>query len=266
MQVCTVQACTPSMLSFSSTNGGATWTATVKVASISDHAVAGNLRSDALPSAAIDNAGNVYVVWQDCRFRASCASNDLVLSQSADGVSWSQPARIPIDATSSTVDHFIPGLGIDASTGGATAHLGLTFYFYPESACGTSTTSPACQLEAGFISSRDGGRTWGAAQTLTIPMSLTWLPNTFAGVMVGDYVSTVFANGKARPIFALANAPSGANQFDEAIYTTQAAISAEARARVFSSSGEHPLPGAHSDHAPRNFYDLEHRYPVRPPK
>ncbi len=257
--------CTPYMLSFSSTNGGASWGATVKISTITDHAQAGNLRSDALPTAQIDGNGNVYVIWQDCRFRTGCSSNDLILSTSADGTTWTSPARVPIDPTSSTVDHFIPGLGIDPATSGSTAHLGLTYYFYPTAACGTSTT-PACQLEVGFISSQDGGQTWGSPTTLTIPMSLTWLPNTFSGVMVADYISTVYASGKARPIFALANAPSGANPFDEAIYTTTNALATHASARRFSSAGEHPVPGARSDHGPRQYYDLEHRHPVRPPK
>ena len=35
--------------------------------------------------------------------------------------------------------------------------------------------------------------------------------------MVGDYISTSFAGGKAYPVFAVANAPSG-GVFDEAMY------------------------------------------------
>jgi hypothetical protein len=97
-------------------------------------------------------------------------------------------------------------------------------------------------------------------------MSLTWLPNTFAGVMVGDYISTVYANGRARPIFALANAPSGALLFDEAIFTTAPALAAETSSRRFSSAADRPVPNAHSDHGPRQFYDLEHHHPAGPPK
>ncbi|HEX3104780.1 MAG TPA: sialidase family protein, partial [Terriglobales bacterium] len=145
--------------SFSSTDGGATWGNVVQIARVNDHTVAGGLRSDALPSAQEDAAGNVYVVWQDCRFRTSCASNDLVMSTSSNGANWTQPARIPIDAITSTVDHFIPGLGIDPATGGSTAHLGLTYYYYPQTNCSAAN----CALYAGFISSADGGNTWSAA-------------------------------------------------------------------------------------------------------
>ena len=261
MQICTTKSCTPDMLSFSSVNGGTSWSSTAKISSITDHHAAGNLRSDPLPASAIDSAGNVYLVWQDCRFRVNCSSNDLIMSTSVDGITWTTPARLPIDGTASGADHFIPGLGIDPATSGNTAHLGLTYYFYPTAACG-SGAQPACQLEAGFISSQNGGQTWTAPATLTIPMSLTWLPNTFAGVMVGDYIATVYAKGKARPIFALANAPSGALPFDEAIYTTTSALAAESSRRRFSSAADHPVPNAHSDHGPRQFYDLEHRYPV----
>jgi len=262
LQICLVQTCSPYMLSFSSVNGGASWSPTTRIAPVTDHFSAGNLRSDALPSAQVDGGGTVYVVWQDCKFRANCTANDLVLAQSADGSTWSSPARIPIDSVSSTADHFIPGLGIDVTTSGSTAHLGLVYYFYPVANCGTSTAT-ACQLQAGFISSNDGGQTWTAPTTLTIPMSLTWLPNTFSGVMVGDYMATVFSGGKARPVFALANAPGAGLAFDEAIYTTKNSF-AGSSVRRFSSAGERPVPGAHSDHGPRGFYDLEHMHPVPP--
>ena len=37
--------------------------------------------------------------------------------------------------------------------------------------------------------------------------------------MVGDYISTSFSGGVARPVFVVAKAPSG-GQFQEATYTT----------------------------------------------
>src|SRR5205085_9483898 len=100
---------------------------------ITDHAEQGGLRSTPLPSAEMDAAGTVYVVWSDCRFRVNCTANDLVLSKSSDGVTWSMPARIPVDPTTSTIDHFIPGLGVDPGTSGSSAHLGLAYYYYPTS-------------------------------------------------------------------------------------------------------------------------------------
>lgn len=77
------------IVSLTSTDGGATYSNPVTVAAISHHTVAGGLRSDALPSAEIDRAGKVYAVWTDCRFRANCAENDIVMSTSANGTTWS---------------------------------------------------------------------------------------------------------------------------------------------------------------------------------
>jgi len=226
----------PVIQSFSSSDGGTTWGNVVQVAAVSDHLVAGGLRSDALPSAQEDAAGNIYVVWQDCRFRANCASNDLVMSTSADGTNWTQPARIPIDAVTSTSDHFIPGLGIDPTTGASTAHLGLTYYYYPQANC----TSATCALYAGFISSADGGSTWSAATPVAGPMALSWLPATDSGQMVADYIATSFAGGKAYGFFAVAKAKSGST-FDEAIFTTQSGFSVAAAEAKNSSAGESPV-------------------------
>ncbi|MEV6827396.1 sialidase family protein [Amycolatopsis sp. NPDC051102] len=192
--------------SFRSTNGGASWNSTVAVATISHHDAAGGLREEALPSAEIDGTGTVYVAWSDCRFRSGCPSNDIVLSKSATGTTWSAPARIPIDATTSTVDHFVPGIGVDPSTSGTSARIGLTYYFYPNANC----TAATCQLDVGFIASTNGGTSWTTATQVAGPMSLSWIPNTSQGRMFGDYISTsVRAGGNAFPIIPIASAPSG---------------------------------------------------------
>ena len=70
---------------FTSTNGGVSWGKSQQIATISSHLVAGGLRNPNLPSAGIDAAGTVYVVWSDCRFRTSCVSNDIVMSTSSNG-------------------------------------------------------------------------------------------------------------------------------------------------------------------------------------
>jgi hypothetical protein len=238
--------------SFSSTDGGASWRNIVQVAAVTDHAVAGGLRSDALPSAQEDAAGNIYVIWQDCRFRANCASNDLVMSTSANGANWTQPARIPIDAVNSTVDHFIPGLGIDPATAGSTAHLGLTYYYYPQTNC----TAATCALYAGFISSADGGSTWSAATPVAGPMALSWLPSTDSGQMVADYIATSFAGGNAYGFFAVAKAKSGST-FNEAIYTTQTGFNVAAAEVKNSSAADRPVTSAISHAVARKNVSLK---------
>lgn len=218
---------------FRSTNGGTSWTSSVTISAFNDHTVSG-LRTEPLPSAEIDGAGKVYVTWQDCRFESGCASNDLVMSTSTNGTTWSTVVRIPIDPVGSGIDHVIPGLAVDKATSGTSAHLALAFYF-----C-TST----CQLQVGFVSSTNGGSTWTAKNTLTTtPMPLTWIANTSLGRMVGDYISTSFSNGLAFPVFAVATAPTGST-FNEAMFTTVGGL-APARGTL-KASADHVLSVASS--------------------
>jgi hypothetical protein len=200
--------------SFRSTDGGASWSPSVLVASISHHQVAGGLREEPLPSAAVDAAGTVYVAWADCRFRANCSSNDIVIARSTSETTWAAPARVPIDAVASAADHFTPGLAVDRATSGATARVGLAYYFYPQASC----TAATCQLDAGFISSANGGATWSAPTQLAGPMSLSWLPNTSLGPMFGDYIAAAIPpGGNAYPVIPVAKAPTGTT-FHMAMY------------------------------------------------
>ncbi len=234
------------IIAWSSTNGGASWSSTVTVSAVSDHAPAGNLRSGPLPTAEIDAAGKVYVAWQDCRFRRGCKSNDIVFSTSTDGVTWSAVSRVPIDATTSSVDHFIPGLGVNPTTSGTTTKLGLTYYFYRNTSCGKR--SHPCQLEVGYIQSNNGGSTWNTHTDVAGPFDIALTPNTSQGRMVGDYISTSWVGASAFGAFAVAKAPTG-SAFDQAIYVPAGGLSAAASGFVNTSKGERPVPGAASDHA-----------------
>src|SRR6266446_6654370 len=252
------------VIAFSSMYGGKSWTKAVNVASYMSHAEAGGLRSAGLISSAVDAGGKVYVMWPDCRFRTNCSSNDIVYSTSTTATTWSAVKRVPIDPVTSTVDHFITGAAIAPGTKGTTAHIALAYYFYPVSSCGNN-----CALSVGFTQSSTAGSTWTAAEPLAGPMQLTWLPDTFSGKMVADYISVGFAGGKAFPVFAAAQAKSG-SLFHEAIYTTtsgQAASTPELE--QMSAGGDVPVPNAHSDHGPMEYLDQEHLIPIpgkRPPE
>jgi hypothetical protein len=203
--------------SFRSTDGGATWQASVAVATVSEHNVAGALRTSPLPSAEVAGDGKVYVAWQDCSFRSGCSSNDIVYSTSMDGVAWTAKTRVPIDPVNGTVDHFIPGFAVDRATSGNSTRLALGYYYYPVAACNSST----CQLTVGFVSSNDGGATWTQPRRVAGPINLSWIASTNQGVMVGDYMSTSFAGGNyAFPIFAVAKAKTG-TVFDERAYSAR---------------------------------------------
>jgi BNR repeat-like domain len=231
------------LLAFRSTNGGASWSSTTTITSIPTHEVGGELRAEPLPSAEIDSAGKVYVVWQDCRFRSNCSANDIVMTTSTNGTTWSPVVRIPLHSTASTFDHFLPGIAASGS------RLGLAFYYYPNANC----TEATCQLDVGFASSPDGGQTWTAPLQLAGPMQLTWLADTNQGRMVGDYVSTSFlSSGAVRTVFASATPPSGSvfaeGMFTSAASTAAAATRSAARPDVVSRSSDHAASKAAITH------------------
>jgi hypothetical protein len=182
-----------------STNGGVKFATALSITSISAATDPGNIRSDPLPSAEIAG-GKIYVVWEDCRFRANCSSNDLVYVTTANGTTWSAVQRIPIDPVTSTVDHLIPGVAV----GGSGNVVSVTYYSFPVTNCGSS-----CQLNVGHVSSTNGGTSWSAPTRLAGPMTMSWLPDTSQGRMVGDYISSSFgSDGNAHPAYAVARAPS----------------------------------------------------------
>ncbi|MFI2609125.1 sialidase family protein [Kitasatospora sp. NPDC018619] len=212
---------TTAIRSFTSADGGRSWGSTLLVADVVAHEVAGGLRDgEGLPSAEIDAAGRVFVAWQDCRFRAGCPANDIVYATSTDGTAWSAVTRVPIDATTSGADHFLPGLGVDPTTAGRTAGLGLYYYFYPNADC----TDATCRLAVGFVSSTDGGATWSAPRTVAGPMPLSRIAATAGGAMVGDYLSTSVLHGRAVAVFAVGRAPADGQAFDEAMYAVEGGL------------------------------------------
>jgi hypothetical protein len=233
-----------SIIVWSSANGGGSWTRSRNISNVSAHTVAGGLRAPTyLPSSDVDASGKLYVTWADCRFRSGCSANDIVMTTSMDGISWTPVARIPIDPTTSGVDHFIPGFVADPATSGGTARLALAYYYYPVSSCNSST----CQLSVGFVSSLDGGASWSAPLTVDGPDTLSWIANTTQGRMVGDYISTSFAGPNAVPVWSGASAPSGtflqhsyANQF--AVTAAQEYPAVTAADPVLSTSGDRPVP------------------------
>ena len=159
------------------------------------------------------------------------------MTTSTNGTTWTPVVRIPIDRTNSGVDHFIPGLAVDSATSGSTAKLALAYYDYPTANCSAST----CQLNVGYISSVNGGGAWSAPTQLAGPMTLSWLPNTSQGRMVGDYISTAYVDGTARPVFALASAPSGTT-FNQFMYTPSTGLFSGAA--VETAGADQPVPGA----------------------
>ncbi len=153
------------------------------------------MRAISLPSVIGDSTGKLYAMWADCRFRSGCAQNDLVLSTSTDGMTWSPAVR-----ATSGANAFIPGLAADPTRPGLLAAVYAHYY-------GVCKKAP-CSLGMSVTQSSNGGKTWSAPQRLdTQPMSTNWLPRSEGGRMTGDYFSTSFAGSRIVPVFGLATAP-----------------------------------------------------------
>ncbi len=200
---------------FRSTNGGKSWTSPVTVSSSSDHAVVG-MRQEPMPSAELDAKGKVYVIWDDCRFRSGCSSNDIVMSTSADGKTWSKVVRIPIDGVKSGRDHFTPGIGVSPTLSGRKTKLGVYYFYYPKANCSTAD----CRVFVGYINSADGGKTWSKPQKLAGPMTLSWLAQA-GGAMLGDYISASVVGHGAVSVFPVGHPPHGTTK-DQAMYSAGA--------------------------------------------
>ncbi len=207
---------------FRSIDGGDTWLPSVAVATVSEHGVAGNLRTSPLPSAEVAGDGKVYVAWQDCSFRTGCTSNDIVYSTSMDGVAWTAKVRVPIDPTNSGVDHFIPGFAVDRSTSGEQHAARARLLLLPGRVLHLGHVPADRRLHVLDRRRRDVD----AGRKVAGPISLSWIASTNQGVMVGDYMSTSFAGGPlAFPIFAVAKAKTGTT-FDERAYSARFDVTA----------------------------------------
>jgi hypothetical protein len=197
--------------SFVSTNGGVSWSAHHVISAVNVALNAGKLRNAPLPSAQADASGKVYVVWEDCRFRANCRSNDVVMSTSTNGTFWTRAVRIPIGSVKDNADHMIPAIGIQPGTSGAKAKLAIYYYYYPTHLCDPQT----CRLDVGYVSSVNGGKTWSTSIQVGGPTVLSHLVPADSGRMVGDYIGTAVASGRAFALLAIGLPPVGHKQFNE---------------------------------------------------
>ena len=173
-----------------SDDGGATWTTELGIAP-ADYRTHNGLRAAPLPTSAVSSDGRAYVAWTDCSFRLGCPANDVVYVSSTDGIAWSsadarsRPAAATPSCRASTPTRRVPG------------RLALTYYVYSGSS-----------LDVRFVWSKNAGASWSRSQLLNsrhVPVS--GIAQTSLGSMVGDYISTSFAGGRAVPVFVLASAP-----------------------------------------------------------
>jgi hypothetical protein len=174
------------MVDVSSPDGGVTLGEAVLISELRARD-ARPLRAPPLIAADADVSGRVVAVWQDCRFRPECAANDVVVSRSSDGITWSTPTR----ATSGR-NAVIPTLGVEPTSG----RLAIAYYVIQPTG-----------IDAELVTSTDGVR-WSAPQRLNPRrMSLEWLPQTTLGRMLADYIGVSWSRGRPLVVYALASPP-----------------------------------------------------------
>ncbi len=111
-----------------STDGGTTFAPRERVAPFKFHVYSsrpGHLRAPPVPTVAVDRTGTVYAAWYDCRFRHSCAGNDIVLARSSRAGVWSKPIRIPLGPARRSTDYILPASAVP-SLASSTAHARLS--------------------------------------------------------------------------------------------------------------------------------------------
>ena len=166
-----------------STDGGATFSPETMVAPsrFSSSAV----RAAPFPSVEVGADGSVLMAWPDCARRPNCSGNELLFSKSTDGLTWTPPATIPLAR-----ETIIDGLAADPARPGRVA---VAYY-----------TESRGKLDVRLTRSVDGGATWSRPLLLS-PERMPFGRIAFSNrVMVGDYISTSFAGGRAVAVFTLA--------------------------------------------------------------
>ncbi|MBV9711767.1 MAG: exo-alpha-sialidase [Ktedonobacteraceae bacterium] len=200
--------------SYRSINGGATWTDLEEISPSTYSGTADPFyRGGSLPSARVDVSGKVYLVWAGCYFEADCLANetgnttdDIVMTTTTDGLTWTPLQRIPLDPIGSDVEHVTAGLAIDSNTQGSHAHLAVDYYYWANAGhCDASN----CQAYVGIATSINGGATWSQRQILAGPTTPDWWAITESGYMTGDYITNAISNNRAVAVVPIATAPTG---------------------------------------------------------
>ena len=187
------------MVSVTSTDGGVTLDEPVLISRLTPRD-ARPFRAPPLIAAELERTGSVLTAWQDCRFRTGCAANDVVISRSADGKTWSTPVRV-----TSGRNVVLPTIGVEPGTG----RLAIAYYVIQRNG-----------VDAELITSTDGTR-WSAPQRLNARrMPLEWMPQTTLGRMLADYIGVSWVRGRPLVVLALASPPRG-GKLRQAIYAVR---------------------------------------------
>ena len=187
------------MVSVISTDGGVTLDPAVLISQLTPRN-ARPFRSPPLIAAEVERSGAVLTAWQDCRFQTGCAANDIVISRSPDGKTWSTPVRV-----TSGRNAVMPTIGVEPGSG----RLAIAYYVIQRNG-----------IDAELITSADGTR-WSLPQRLNARrMPLEWMPQTTLGRMLADYIGVSWVRGRPLVVLALASPPRNGT-LHQAIYAVR---------------------------------------------
>ncbi len=187
------------MVSVTSTDGGVTLDPAVTISQLTSRN-ARPFRSPPLIAADVERSGSVLTAWQDCRFRTSCAANDVVISRSADGKTWSNPVRV-----TSGRNAVMPTIGVEPGSG----RLAIAYYVIQRNG-----------IDAELITSANGTR-WTSPQRLNARrMPLEWMPQTTLGRMLADYIGVSWVRGRPLVVLPFASPPRN-GRLHQAVYAVQ---------------------------------------------
>ena len=187
------------MVSVISTDGGVTLDPAVLISELTPRDTR-PFRAPPLIAADIDGNGDVIVTWQDCRFRAGCAANDIVISRSVEGKTWSAPVRV-----TSGRNAVMPTIGVEPRTG----RLAIAYYVIQRNG-----------VDAELITSADG-RLWTSPQRLNARrMPLEWMPQTTLGRMLADYIGVSWVRGRPLVVLPFASPPRN-GRLHQAVYAVR---------------------------------------------
>ena len=197
------------IVAITSNDGGVTLGAPVQISDLQTRS-AQPFRAPPLIAAELDRGGGILVTWQDCRFRSACTANDVVLTRSADGATWSAPQPRHVRAGT-------PSCRRSASSR------------QPGGWRSSTTRSSRTEPTSSSSTSADGVR-WSAPQRLNARrMSFEWMPQTTLGRMLADYIGVTWSRGRPVAVYAHASPPRN-GELRTAIYDDR---TASARARYW---------------------------------
>jgi hypothetical protein len=231
---------TATLRALRSTDHGLTWSEPINVASVlgigaSDPETGTPVRdAGVLASAALDAAGNIYIVWQDARFSAG-ARDGIALSRSTDsGLTWAAPAQIN---TARTTQAFLPTVHVRAD-----GLIGVTHYDFRNNTANAQTLP----TDVWLLTSTDA-TTWTESH-VTGPFDLAIAPQA-GGLFLGDYQALGSAGTTFLPFFAMTNSGNAANRTDIFIAFSEPTARAAAAPRVRAATSVGDSRGLSVDRA-----------------